>query len=94
TLATGAGFFMTYHCAPLGPERCLIDLRLRTEAGNDPAGMLAVSKGIIEGEDGAACENMQAAVRSPWFSVGPLARDHELPITRFHEQIVDAMRPA
>ncbi len=50
-----------------------------------------MSKDVIEKEDGAACENMQAAVRSPWFSVGPLAGDHERPITLFHEQILGAM---
>jgi phenylpropionate dioxygenase-like ring-hydroxylating dioxygenase large terminal subunit len=92
TLATGAGFFMTYQCVPLGPERCLVDLRVRAEVGGDPAALLAMSKGIIQEEDGSACENMQAAVRSPWFSVGPLARDHERPITVFHEQLLDAMR--
>jgi choline monooxygenase len=91
TLATGAGFFMTYQCVPLGAQRCLIDLRVRAEPGSDPAAMLAMSKGVIQQEDGFACENMQAAVRSPWFSVGPLARDHERPITLFHEQVLGAM---
>jgi choline monooxygenase len=91
TLATGAGFFMTYQCVPLGPERCLVDLRVRAEPGGDPSALLAMSKGIIQEEDGLACEHMQAAVRSPWFSVGPLARDHEQPITLFHEQVLGAM---
>jgi choline monooxygenase len=91
TLATGAGFFMTYQCVPLGAERCLVDLRVRAEVGGDPAALLAMSKGIIQEEDGLACENMQAAVRSPWFSVGPLARDHERPITVFHGNVQRAM---
>jgi phenylpropionate dioxygenase-like ring-hydroxylating dioxygenase large terminal subunit len=92
TLATGAGFFMTYQCTPLGPERSLVDLRVRGEPGGDATAMLAMSRDVIETEDGAACERMQAAVRSPSFSVGPLARDHELPITLFHEHVLDAMR--
>jgi hypothetical protein len=82
---------MTYQCVPLGAQRCLVDLRVRAEAGSDPAALLAMSKVIIQEEDGSACENMQAAVRSPWFSVGPLARDHERPITVFHEHVQSAM---
>ena len=88
TFATGAGFFMTYHCTPLGPDRSLIDMRVRAEAGSDPTSMLQLSKDIIQREDGTACEALQAAVRSPWFRVGPLARHHELPITRFHRSVL------
>jgi Rieske 2Fe-2S family protein len=94
TLATGAGFFMTYQCCPLGPTRSMVDLRVRAEPGSDPAPMMELSRKIILGEDGTACERMQTAVRSPWFSVGPLARDHERPITLFHEQVLAAMRPS
>jgi hypothetical protein len=53
--------------------------------------MLQMSRQVIEREDGAACERMQAAVRSPWFSVGPLANDHERPITWFQDQVLAAM---
>jgi Rieske 2Fe-2S family protein len=91
TLATGAGFFMTYQCIPVGPERSVVDLRVRAVAGSDPSAMLEMSRTVIEREDGAACEAMQAAVRSPWFGVGPLACEHELPITRFHEQVLSRM---
>jgi phenylpropionate dioxygenase-like ring-hydroxylating dioxygenase large terminal subunit len=88
TLATGAGFFMTYQCIPTGPERSVVDMRVRAEPGSDATAMLELSRTIIEREDGAACEGLQAAVQSPWFEVGPLARHHELPITRFHELVL------
>jgi phenylpropionate dioxygenase-like ring-hydroxylating dioxygenase large terminal subunit len=92
TFATGAGFFMTYQVVPLTADRSLVDMRLRTEPGSDPAASMALSRRIIEGEDGAACEALQNAVRSPGFAVGPLARHHELPITRFHEGVLEVMR--
>jgi choline monooxygenase len=91
TLATGAGFFMTYQCLPVAPDRSVVDIRVRAEAGSDAAEMLAMSRTVIEREDGAACEGLQRAVTSPSFCVGPLARDHELPITRFHESVLAAM---
>jgi hypothetical protein len=92
-MATGAGFFMTYQVLPVDPERSIVDLRVRTEPGCDPTEMLELSRTVIEREDGAACAALQAAVRSPSFRVGPLARRHELPITCFHEHLLRAMRP-
>ncbi|HEY2428719.1 MAG TPA: RHO alpha subunit C-terminal catalytic domain-containing protein [Acidimicrobiales bacterium] len=91
TLATGAGFFMTYQCTPLGPARSLVDLRVRTEPGSDATEMVAMSRAVIEAEDGGVCERLQAGVRSPWFRVGPLARRHERPIVWFHERVLDTM---
>jgi hypothetical protein len=93
TFATGAGFFMTYQCIPTAAGTSVVDMRLRTEPGGDASALLAASQEIIEGEDGTACEAMQAAVRSPWFTVGPLARSHELPITRFHRSVLEWMAP-
>jgi Rieske 2Fe-2S family protein len=88
TFATGAGFFMTYQCTPIGPDETVIDMRVRAERGSDASAMLDLSRQIVAREDGRACEAMQAAVRSPWFRVGALARDHELPITRFHRAVL------
>jgi Rieske 2Fe-2S family protein len=91
TFASGAGFFMTYECVPLAADRSVVDMRVRTEPGSDPSAMLAMSRQIIEREDGGACAAMQAAVRSPAFSVGPLARRHELPISRFQRSVLQWM---
>jgi hypothetical protein len=35
-----------------------------------------------------------AGVRSPWFQIGPLCRDHEHPITLFHGHVLDALGDA
>jgi phenylpropionate dioxygenase-like ring-hydroxylating dioxygenase large terminal subunit len=91
TLATGAGFFMTSQCIPIGPEQSVVDLRIRAERDADATEVLRTSRMIIEDEDGAACEALQEAVRSPSFSVGPLARHHDLPITHFHQSVLAAM---
>jgi len=91
TLATGAGFFMTYQCVPVAPDRSVVDIRVRAEEGSDASDMLAMSREIIEREDGAACAALQDAVSSPWFQVGPLAVEHERPITCFHRSILRAM---
>ena len=91
--ATGAGFFMTYQCIPRGPEHTTIDLRVRAEPGgdHDAEQFLAMVSTVLHAEDGAACEHIQAALRSPAFAVGPLAEHLELPITRFHEHLLAAM---
>jgi len=89
-IATGAEFFATYMAEPVAPDRSVIELRIRAEADADPAKLLeAVQSFIIE--DIAACEAVQAAVQSPAFAVGPLARQHEAPITAFHTHVLDAM---
>ena len=51
---------------------------MRAEPGADADGLLAAARSFID-EDIAACERIQAALASPWFAVGPLARDHEAP---------------
>ena len=39
-------------------------------------------------EDISACEAVQVGTRSPYFSVGPLARTHEHPITLFQDHLL------
>ena len=65
------------------------DELLRRVEGVD--GFLAMISTVLHAEDGAACEQIQAALRSPAFAVGPLALEHELPITRFHESVLARM---
>ena len=94
--ASGAGFFMTYQCQPVGPERTIIDLRVRAEPGgdHDVDAFLAMVGTVLHGEDGLACEQIQRALRSPAFAVGPLAAGLEEPITRFHEHYLAAVGSA
>ena len=82
-MASEAGYFITYAARPTGPDRCVVDLRIRAEPGADAEGLLAGAKAFIV-EDIAACEGLQATVRSNRFagrSDGrrPRAADHLLP---------------
>lgn len=88
--ATSAEFFATYRAVPVAPDRSVIDLRIRAEPGADAEALLKALHSFIE-EDIAACEAVQRGLRSPKFSIGPLAQDHEHPITVFHEQVLAAM---
>ncbi len=91
--ATGAAFFMTYQCIPRGPLHTTIDLRVRAEGGttHDAEAFLAMVSTVLHAEDGAACEQIQRAVVSPAFAVGPLASGLEAPIMRFHESLLALM---
>jgi choline monooxygenase len=89
-IATAAEFFATYVAIPVGPNRSVIELRMRAEAGADPAKVVSAAESFIE-EDIRACEAVQAAVQSPAFRVGPLAVDHERPIEAFHAHVLDEM---
>ena len=89
-IATAAEFFATYVAQPVGPDRTVIDLRVRAEHGADAAAVLDAVRSFID-EDIAACEAVQEAVGSPAFAVGPLAEGHEQPITAFHAHLLQAM---
>jgi phenylpropionate dioxygenase-like ring-hydroxylating dioxygenase large terminal subunit len=81
---------LTFQVIPTGPETCRLDLRVRGEPGSemeDPGSFLRVQRD----EDGLACEEIQQAIRSAHFDVGPLAVEHELPIQRFHEALRDRL---
>jgi Rieske 2Fe-2S family protein len=89
-MASAAEFFATYVANPVGPDRSVIELRLRAEPGADPDKIVAAAESFIE-EDIKACEAVQAAVESPAFQVGPLAMDHERPIEAFQAHVLEAM---
>ena len=89
-VAMAAEFFATYVAEPVGPDRTVIDLRVRAEPGADREAMLGAVRSFID-EDVRACEAVQAAVESPVYAVGPLARDHERPITAFQAHVLAAM---
>jgi hypothetical protein len=89
-IATAAEFFATYVAEPVGPDRTVIDLRVRAERGAHAAAVLDAVRSFID-EDITACEAVQEAVGSPAFAVGPLAEDHEQPITAFHAHLLQAI---
>jgi phenylpropionate dioxygenase-like ring-hydroxylating dioxygenase large terminal subunit len=89
-MASEAGYFITYPVRPVAPDRCVVDLRVRAEAGADGEALLAGAKAFIT-EDIAACEGLQSTIRSDRFGIGPMAVDHERPITLFHEHLLAAL---
>jgi choline monooxygenase len=89
-MAASTTFFTTYAIRPLAPDRSWIDLRIRAEADADVDALVAATRAFID-EDVAACEQIQLALRSPRFGVGPLARTHERPITTFQQHLLDAL---
>jgi choline monooxygenase len=92
-MATAAEFFATYVAEPVDPDHTVIDLRIRAEPDADPDALRAALCSFID-EDVRACEAVQAGIRSPAFSVGPLAREHERPITDFHHHVLAAVEGA
>jgi phenylpropionate dioxygenase-like ring-hydroxylating dioxygenase large terminal subunit len=90
TFAVSAEFFISYAVVPTGPASSRVELRVRAEPGADARGLLEAARSFID-EDIVACERIQAALASPWFAVGPLARDHEAPIAAFHTNLLAAL---
>jgi Rieske 2Fe-2S family protein len=89
-MATSAEFFATYVAEPVATDRTVIELRIRAEPQADPNRLLDALHSFIV-EDVAACEAIQRGVQSPMFSVGPLARDLERPITTFHTNLLSRL---
>jgi choline monooxygenase len=89
-LASNAEFFMSYAVVPDGPAHSHIEIRVRAEEGADGDALVAAATSFIA-EDIHACERIQAALHSPWFAVGPLAREHESPITAFQLHLLDLL---
>jgi phenylpropionate dioxygenase-like ring-hydroxylating dioxygenase large terminal subunit len=84
--ATESEFFMSYVPTPTAADRCVVDVRIRGESGADAEMLIAAAKSFML-EDVAACEAIQSVVGSTRFRVGALAKQHEVPITNFHEHL-------
>lgn len=80
---------MTYQVVPVSPTTSELDVRVRAEPGSSMSeeGLAELRKVLVD-EDGFAVEQIQKAIRSPHFDVGPLAAAHERPITDFHHDIL------
>lgn len=92
-MATSASFFLTYRAAAVEPEATRVEVRVLGEAGSDGDELVATVCSFIE-EDLEACARIQQAVRSRYFEVGPLALDHERPISAFHHQLLSRIFPS
>ena len=71
----------TYAVIPTGPGVLLTSTSAATarRARSSPTQTRAEGLIVLRDEDGVACEQMQVAMHSPRFEVGPLAIDHERP---------------
>jgi phenylpropionate dioxygenase-like ring-hydroxylating dioxygenase large terminal subunit len=79
----------TYTVVPTGPETCFLDLRSYGAPGGVVTDQVrAEGLIVLRDEDGVACEQMQEAMHSPRFEVGPLAYEHERPIADFHRNLL------
>lgn len=86
--ATESEFFMSYVPTPVAADKCFVDVRIRAEIGADAEMLVAAAKDFML-EDIAACEAIQSVVGSSRFRVGALAQQHELPITNYHEHLLE-----
>jgi choline monooxygenase len=83
---------VTYQVIPTGAETCRLDLRIRGQRGSRVADRNAFLK-VQRDEDGTACEEIQAVIRSPRWSAGRLAMEHELPIQQFQQAVLALVQP-
>jgi phenylpropionate dioxygenase-like ring-hydroxylating dioxygenase large terminal subunit len=83
---------MTFQVRPSAPETSELELRIYGMPGStvdeETWGLLEL---IVLSEDARACEQMQMAMHSERFAVGPLAVEHERPIEEFHEHLEAAL---
>jgi len=91
-VATMGNMVQTYQVVPTGPETCELDVRSYAMPGGVVSDeMRAQGLLILRDEDGVACEQMQMAIHSSRFEVGPLAIEHERPIADFHANLLALM---
>lgn len=89
-VVTTPEYLALYDAVPLSPDRTRVTLRIRARPGTDPAPLLAGVSAFLD-EDVEACRRLQVGIASPAFGIGPLCRDHEAPVARFHESLRRAL---
>lgn len=89
-IVTTPSYVATYDAVPLGPRRSRLTLRVRAPVGTDPGPLVEGIRSFLA-EDLEACRRLQIGTGSPAFAVGPLARDHEEPVRRFHASLRQAL---
>lgn len=91
-LITEATFWQVWRIVPTGPETTSMDLRVLVDpAGHDD--QLGVGLEQVMREDYSVSEAIQRGVRSPVWSVGPLAVDYEREIWRFQRAYLGHVDP-
>ncbi len=85
-LFTSPTSFTSVFVRPLGPEETRIELRVHGMSGSDPAKLESDVFADVMVEDRMAAQELQAAVRSSAYGVGPMAQTWEAPIAHFHDR--------
>ncbi len=91
-MSSSETLYMTYQVVPTGPTTCRLDIRVRAEPGSelDDRGLAELCTVLVD-EDATAVERIQEVIQSQRFEVGPLAVDHERPITDFHRTLLERL---
>ena len=84
-LITSPTSFASVFVRPMSAEACRVEVRLQVVPGSDPAQLEAAQLKEVMAEDQVAAEELQIAVRSDAYTIGPMAMTWEAPIARFHE---------
>ncbi len=90
-LFTSPTTFTTVMVRPTGPENCRVELRVQGMEGSSTERMEDDDFKQVMIEDTLAAEQLQAAVRSSRYSIGPMAMEWETPISCFHEHYVKSL---
>jgi choline monooxygenase len=91
TLFAGDSWFGTGHITPVSPNKARMSFRLWALPDQDPDQFMEGFHQVTQVEDAEMASRMQLGANSPAFKVGPLTKDHELPITEFHDNYMRTM---
>ena len=91
TLFSDSSWFGIGHITPISPIRTRMSFRLFALPDQDPKKFFDMFHQVTQIEDAEAAARIQATVQSPAFSVGPLTKDFELAITRFHDYYLEKL---
>lgn len=89
-LVTTGDYVATYDATPLDPGHTSLTLRVRAPRGADGGELVERVRSFLA-EDVEVCRRLQDAVRSPAFSIGPLAATHEATLLTFHDHLRRAL---
>ncbi len=85
-VVTTPSYVATYDALPIDTETTQLTLRIRADKDTDEGQALEEIKAFLN-EDVLVCERLQHSVKSPYYSLGPLAKHHEQPILNFHSSL-------
>ncbi len=85
-IVTTPRYVATYDALPIDASTTQLTLRIRANEDADAEKVLEEIRAFLS-EDVLVCERLQNSVKSPYYSLGPLAKNHERPILNFHDSL-------